>query len=163
MTRPGLAVALALAICVGIGARGASASELTVEFDLPVVDTADYNKPYVAIWLESPEANETLLLWHLDDRKDDKWLPDIRRWWRKLGRYAKPVDAVSGATRGPGQYRETFDVDAGGPLMLFLEVVREDGGRSLLRQSIDFSGSQRVFELPADREINAMTITLGEN
>lgn len=146
-----------------IGSVGAKAAEVTVEFSLPVIDTADYNKPYVAIWTETAGGSETLLLWHLDKRKEDKWLSDIRRWWRKLGRYGDTTDGVTGATRGPGRYRETFNVSAEAPFTLFLEVVREDGGRSLLRQPIDFAGSERIFELPADREIGATTITLGDN
>ncbi|MEM6999207.1 MAG: DUF2271 domain-containing protein [Pseudomonadota bacterium] len=140
----------------------ATARELQVEFDLPAFETADYNKPYVAIWLEYPGNNETLLLWHLNRSKDDKWLPDIRRWWRKLGRYGKPMDAVTGATRGPGSYREVFQLSNDAPFTLLVEVVREDGGRSLLKQRIDLSGEQRVFELPADKEIGTTTITLGE-
>ncbi|MEM6606116.1 MAG: DUF2271 domain-containing protein [Pseudomonadota bacterium] len=146
-----------------LGSTATMASELTVEFSLPKIDTADYNKPYVAIWLESSGTKESLLLWHLEGRKNDKWLPDIRRWWRKLGRYGETMDAVTGATRGPGEYRETFSINAAEPFTLFLEVVREDGGRSLLKQPIDFSGAQRVVELPADREIGVTTITLGED
>ena len=141
----------------------ASAREIQVEFDIPAIETADYHKPYVAIWLERPDNNETLLLWHLIDSEDDKWLPDIRRWWRKLGRYGETIDGVTGATRGPGDYREVFDVEAKEPFTLLLEVVREDGGRSLLKQRIDASGQQRVFNLPADKEIGVTTITLGEN
>ncbi len=152
----------ALAVCALV-ACGASAKEVQVEFDIPVIETADYNKPYVAIWMERPKGNETLMLWHLTRSKDDKWLPDIRRWWRKLGRYGETVDGLTGATRGPGIYREILKVEAQEPFTLLLEVVREDGGRSLLKQRIDFSADQRVFNLPAGKEIGATTITLGEN
>lgn len=141
---------------------GVTAREIQVEFEIPVFDTADYNKPYVAIWLELPKVNETLLLWHLKSAKDDKWLPDIRRWWRKLGRYGDPVDGVTGATRGPGGYHEVFNVDAEGSSTLLIEVVREDGGRSLLKQRVDLSGEAQQFILPADKEIGETKITLGE-
>lgn len=158
-----LRVASVLLLIAVLGSSLASSAELTVEFELPTIDTADYNRPYVAIWSESPEGSTTLLLWHLDKRKEDKWLSDIRRWWRKQGRYGRPVDAVTGATRGPGRYRETFTLDSESPFTLFLEVVREDGGRSLLKQPIDFTNTQRVYTLPADREIGVTTISLGDN
>ncbi|MEM8661230.1 MAG: DUF2271 domain-containing protein [Pseudomonadota bacterium] len=157
-----LPLACALMLCAALVGGTVSAREIQVEFALPVIDTADYNKPYVAIWLELPERNETLLLWHLDRHEEDKWLPDIRRWWRKLGRYGATVDAVTGATRGPGKYRERFIVEEDGPFTLLLEVVREDGGRTLIKQQLDFSGEQRVFQLPPEKEIGATTITLGE-
>ncbi|MEM7219324.1 MAG: DUF2271 domain-containing protein [Pseudomonadota bacterium] len=149
-----------MALCTA--ADSAAARELRVAFEIPVISTADYNKPYVAIWLERPQQSETLLLWHLKNAKDDKWLPDIRRWWRKQGRYGLPVDAVTGATRGPGRYRESFDVDIEGSATLLIEVVREDGGRTLIKQPMDFSGNEQVYVLPPDNEIGETTITLGE-
>ena len=48
----------------------------------------------------------TLALWYdLDNPKDegDKWLKDIRQWWRRVGRDVEvPIDGVTSATRAPG-------------------------------------------------------------
>lgn len=151
----------ALTCAVMLFGANAAAQQVEVAFELPAINTADYNKPYVAIWLERSDRNEALLLWHLNERSDDKWLPDIRRWWRKLGRYGQPVDGITGATRGPGRYREAFDVRIDEPVTLLIEVVREDGGRSLLRQRLDDSDDPQSYELPADQEISAITITVG--
>lgn len=160
MFKRGITAALVAAWLVG---QSAAASQLEVAFELPNIDSADYQRPYVAIWRESKGGHETLLLWHLKRKDEDKWLPDIRRWWRKLGRYGEAPDAVTGATRGPGQYRESFQLADSSPFTLLLEVVREDGGRSLIKQPIDFSSGEGVFELPAGEEIGPITITLGSS
>ena len=138
------------------------AEEVHVSFELPSFDSANYNKPYVAIWIESKESKETLLLWHLNRRDKDKWLPDIRRWWRKLGRYDDTPDGVTGATKGPGQYDKNFKIEGVSQFKLYIEVVREDGGRSLLKQAIDLDAEQTEYKLDADKEIGPVTITIGK-
>lgn len=136
----------------------AAANKLTVDFELPTFDTADYHKPYVAIWVESKEQKETLLLWHLKKRKQDKWLVDIRRWWRKLGRYDETPDGVTGATKGPGKYSETFEIKDLDKFTLLIEVVREDGGRSLLKQKIDFNDAKQSYRIKASKELGNVNI-----
>lgn len=138
------------------------AQKITVDFSLPEFSTQDYNKPYVAIWAEAKERNDTLLLWHLTKRDEDKWLIDIRRWWRKIGRYGDtPTDAVTGATKGPGEYSVTLDIGKLEQFNLMIEVVREDGGRSLLRQKINTEQSKK-YTLAADVEIGNVTINIGK-
>lgn len=156
-----LSAVLILALAVFISGS-VVAKEVSVAFELPHVDTADYHNPYVAIWTESGDGPQTLLLWHLHEEEEDKWLVDIRRWWRKLGRYGETPDGVTGATHGPGTYRKTFDIAIDGPFTLLIEVVREDGGRSLLRQAMDFADGPTAFTLPADKEVGELTITVGE-
>jgi len=150
-----LIVVLALVCCK------AQAAKVDINFELPRLATANYHKPYVAIWMEGDSSKETLLLWHLKRAEKDKWLKDIRRWWRKLGRYGKTPDGVTGATRGPGSYSESFEIKDDSPFTLFIEVVREDGGRSLLRQRIDMNADIKQYALEADDEIGQVTITIG--
>lgn len=140
---------------------GAQAKSIEVSFELPSFDTPNYHKPYVAIWLESNEKRETLLLWHLNKETEDKWLVDIRRWWRKQGRYGQAPDGITGATKGPGKYKKIFDIQRETKFKLFIEVVREDGGRSLLKQSIDLSGEKTEYQLKADKEIGPVIIKIG--
>lgn len=138
------------------------AKDITVDFSLPEFSTQDYNKPYVAIWTEAQGKNDTLLLWHLTKRDEDKWLVDIRRWWRKVGRYGDlPADGVTGATKGPGEYSVTLDIGELTEFNLMIEVVREDGGRSLLRQKINSQKKQK-YTLEADAEIGNVTINVGK-
>lgn len=138
------------------------AKDITVDFSIPEFSTQDYNKPYVAIWAETKGKNDTLLLWHLTKRDQDKWLVDIRRWWRKVGRYGEmPADGITGATKGPGDYNVTLDIGDLEKFTLMIEVVREDGGRSLLRQAIDTTKASK-YALAADVEIGDVTINVGK-
>lgn len=153
-------------LVLGVFIMGAMSSSvvwsksLTVDFSIPEFSSSNYNKPYVAIWAETDKNNETLLLWHSSKGKEDKWLVDIRRWWRKAGRYnTAPVDALTGATKGPGNYHVTLDTGSLKAFNLMIEVVREDGGRSLLRQPIDVSKSTK-YTLPADQEIGQVVIKI---
>jgi len=139
----------------------AQAKQIELDFSLPSFSTANYHNPYVAIWLEGSEKKQTLMLWHLKKGRKDKWLVDIRRWWRKQGRYGEVPDGVTGATKGPDNYNKKFNVDGVSQFNLIIEVVREDGGRSLLKQAIDFNDKQTEYKLPGDKEIGPVTITIG--
>jgi len=139
----------------------AQAQQMELKFELPSFTTANYHNPYVAIWIESNKKKETLLLWHLKKGRKDKWLVDIRRWWRKQGRYGTAPDGVTGATKGPDIYKKKFDINDVEQFNLFIEVVREDGGRSLLKQAINVNDQQMVYKIAADKEIGPVTINLG--
>lgn len=140
----------------------ASAASLSVDFSLPKIQSKKYRKPYVAIWAEHKGDSENLLLWHLVKHKgkSDKWLPDLRRWWRKEGRYAaQKFDGMTGATKGAGDYHVDLDVaHLPKKFTLFIEVVREKGGRSIVRQKIDLSKTNKEFKLDATEELGAVTI-----
>ncbi len=137
-----------------------------IEFALPVLEVDPYHRPYVAIWIETAnrEAVKTLAVWS----EKDTWLKDMRQWWRKVGRIKKEdLDGVSGATHKPGQYRIAWDglnylgkAVAPGEYLLNIESVREEGGRSYLRQkiSLDQSQSAKEFTLPADAEIGPIKV-----
>ena len=78
----------------------AVAADLSVKFDLPQLNVAEYHKPYVAIWLERADQSVAANLAVLYDLKKDaageKWVKDLRTWWRKAGRDAKfPLEAVT--------------------------------------------------------------------
>ena len=121
-------------------------ADLAVKFDLPVLNVAEYHKPYVAIWIEQGDATVASSLAVLYDvRKKDnaglKWVKDLRQWWRKAGRdVALPADGLSGATRGSGEQtlqfgpaRTQFDRLPAGDYKLVIEATREAGGRELVR------------------------------
>jgi len=150
-----------LVLVLLMGCVSAQAQEMEISFALPSFSTANYHNPYVAIWLESNEKKQTLLLWHLKKGRKDKWLVDIRRWWRKQGRYGEVPDGVTGATKGPDNYKTRFDISGVEQFNLFIEVVREDGGRSLLKQAINLKDKQSEYKLAADKEIGPVTINIG--
>jgi len=136
-----------------------------VELELPS-KSGQYHNPYVAIWIEDTAGNSvrTLALW----RERAKWLKDLRRWWRKVGRKNQTlVDAVSSATRAAGRYSLTFNHldDKGVPIahgdyFLRIEVVREKGGRTISKQAISIDGQPHAYPLAATAELNSSTFKI---
>lgn len=126
----------------------------------------EYHPPYVAAWIENSKKKpvRTLLLW----RKEPKWLKDIRRWWRRVGRKSPAlVDAITSATRSAGSYSLSFNTtdDTQQPLpngdyTLYIEVVREKGGRALLKQVFNLGAGKQEFTLPATEETDPITFTV---
>lgn len=129
---------LALAAAV-LPFAGAQAAELKVKVEIPQLDVAEYHRPYVAVWIERPDASvaANLAVWYQQPRtrggapggkgpggeggmgggeSGTKWLPDLRQWWRRSGRSLElPVDGVTGATRPAGSHELVFS-DAKPPL-----------------------------------------------
>lgn len=144
-----------------------SATELQLSLNLPP-QSGEYHNPYVAIWVEDSAGKSvrTLVLW----REGNKWLKDIRRWWRKVGRKNENlVDAVTSATRAAGNYQLNFKaLDdeqhnlSVGTYILNIEVVRENGGRSMIKQKFTLNGTSQIFKLISSSEIAKSTFTIKE-
>jgi hypothetical protein len=126
----------------------------------------EYHPPYVAAWLENSDKKSvrTLLLW----RKEPKWLKDIRRWWRNVGRKdANLVDAITSATHAAGTFPLSFQAtnDIGEPLpdgnyTLYIEVVREKGGRALLKQHFTLNNNAQTFTFKATAETGEIIFSI---
>ena len=142
----------------------AMAADLSVKFDLPQLNVAEYHKPYVAIWLERADQSVAANLAVLYDLKKDaageKWVKDLRTWWRKAGRDAKfPLDGVSGATRPAGSQtmkfdgaKHGFDKLPAGDYKLVVEASREAGGRELVKVPFTWTGKGKVAANAAGKE-----------
>ena len=142
----------------------AMAADLSVKFDLPQLNVAEYHKPYVAIWLERADqsvASNLAVLYDLKkDAAGDKWVKDLRTWWRKAGRDAKfPLDGVSGATRSAGSQTMKFDgakhgLDKlpAGDYKLVVEASREAGGRELVKVPFTWAGKGKLTASAAGKE-----------
>lgn len=126
----------------------------------------EYHPPYVAAWIENSKKKSvrTLLLW----RKEPKWLKDIRRWWRNVGRKdAALVDAITSATHAAGTFPLSFLATddnkkslLDGNYTLYIEVVREKGGRALLKQKFTLNNQTQQFTLKETAETGAITFTI---
>jgi hypothetical protein len=122
------------------------AAGMTVTIEVPKLDVAEYHKPFVAAWIEGADGTvaANLNVWYdvkQEDKKGNKWLKDLRQWWRRAGRdLDMPVDGLSSATRPAGKHALDFDA-ASAPLAtlkpgeyeLVVEAAREVGGREILR------------------------------
>ncbi len=145
---PALIQKLLPALVAGVFSYQANAGEISVKVTLPQINTAEYHRPYVAIWVEKPDQSvqKNLAVWYSQKKTDkgeqsDKWLKDLRQWWRKSGReQALPMDGVTGATRAVGEHALTF-VEGKEPLAtlpagqynIAVESAREKGGREIVR------------------------------
>lgn len=153
-----LATLLAMAVSGTVQAQ-----TVTVELQLPVISSSQYKRPYVAVWVEKQgerRALSTLAVWY----EDKKWLKDIRRWWRKAGRYDTDVDAVTGATRAPGTYTLDWQTEnlPQGDYLICLEAVREHGNRTLLKQLVTVGEGAKEYRIAAGDELGPVSIKVGE-
>jgi hypothetical protein len=140
-------------------------TEISIELTLKQ-QSGEYHRPYVASWIENSKSKSvrTLLLW----REQAKWLKDIRRWWRKAGRKDTDlVDGITSATRAAGKFQLSFlaeDDDKkslkNGQYTLFIEVVRENGGRAIIRQPFFLNGSKETFSLAATNETDQIKFSV---
>ncbi|MCQ4240089.1 DUF2271 domain-containing protein [Stutzerimonas stutzeri] len=150
------------------------AADMDVTVEIPRLQVAEYHRPYVAIWLEKPDQSHAadLAVWYdlkLKDKEGEKWLKDLRQWWRRSGRSLEmPVDGLSAATRAVGTHSLKFS-DSRTPLQalpageyrLVVEAVREVGGRELLRLPFSWPPQQTETQsIQGESELGAITLTL---
>jgi len=159
----------ALLVFAFVGA--ASAADLSLNVEIPNLPVAEYHKPYVAIWVESPDQAiaANLAVWYQIRGEHTKWLPDLRQWWRRGGRDLKvPVDGLTGATRPAGQHILKFDAAAEplsklapGKYTLVVEAVREVGGREAVRIPFEWPiKSAKRESVKGSTELGAVALTL---
>lgn len=152
----------AVATAVTGSAAIANAAELTVSVEVPKINVAEYHRPYVAIWLEDSAGKVTnLAVWYNVNntkKEGEKWLKDMRQWWRKSGReLAMPVDGLSSPTRAPGTHQVRFDGAASplkalapGNYKLVVEAAREVGGRELVSLPFQWPAGGATSAITAD-------------
>ncbi len=150
------------------------AAELKINVEIPRLQVAEYHRPYVAIWLEKPDQSHVanLAVWYdlkMKEREGEKWLKDLRQWWRRSGRSLQmPVDGVSGATRAVGTHSLAFSDRDGvlqnlpaGDYRVVIEAAREVGGREL--QRLPFSWPPRsasTVTAQGSHELGALSVEL---
>ncbi len=163
-----------LALTLPLASSWAAAADLSVKFELPRLNVAEYHKPYVAIWVEKADqavaANLAVLYdVKMKNKEGEKWLKDLRSWWRKAGRDATmPIDGVSGATRAPGVHTMKFDgAKAGldklpaGDYTLVIEAARESGGREVVKVPFNWTGKGKAEANAAGKdELGAVSLQL---
>lgn len=153
-------------------AKAVKQAELTVE--IPRLEVAEYHPPYLAVWLADKRHQRVVdvAVWYdlkLADQEGEKWLKDLRQWWRRSGRMADmPIDGVSGATRRPGIQRidlsaltRSFKQLGGGTYYLYIEAAREVGGRELIRIPLQLPLTEPLkFSDSGEHELGRITLTL---
>lgn len=161
------------AALTGLMAGPALAADLELSLEIPRLTVAEYHRPYVAVWVETPDkaAVRTLAVWYdvkLKNQEGEKWLKDMRQWWRKAGRdMAMPADGVSAATRAPGKHQVIFkgarDLKGlpAGQYNLVVEAAREVGGVEVLRAPFQWPPKARASAAAkGSTELGAMSVTV---
>lgn len=161
-----------IAALTGAGApAAANSAELTVSVEIPRLNVAEYHRPYVALWIETPDqtAVRTLSVWYgvnLKGEEGSTWLKDMRTWWRKAGRsLSLPANGVSGPTKAPGKHQLAFKGAqlgnlAPGQYSLAVEAAREVGGREVVR--VPFTWPPRganTASAKGSAELGAVSVT----
>ncbi|MBE3037373.1 MAG: DUF2271 domain-containing protein, partial [Chloroflexi bacterium] len=122
--------------------------------------------PYVAIWIEDSagKAVRTISVWG----KKQKYIRDLKTWW-KIG-VAQPtlVNAVSRASRAAGQYQLVWDGkdDKGaavtpGTYTVRVETARENGPNTLLAGPIPCADKPATAAIPGNNEVDAVGLSYG--
>jgi len=160
--------AACLCVCAAalFGPANLQAAQSDIRLELPAIETSQYHRPYVAVWVEDAQQQPVKLIALWVEKPD--WLKDLRRFWRKIGRSNTAlVDALSGATQKPGSYTLHWDGkdDDGGALpegkyTLFVEAAREQGGRSLAKHEFTLPAKEAVIEIAADGELGDISAVL---
>ncbi|MDP1598350.1 DUF2271 domain-containing protein [Phenylobacterium sp.] len=162
------------AALTGLMATPALAADLELSLEIPRLTVAEYHRPYVAVWIENPDktAVKTLAVWYdvkLKNNEGQKWLKDMRQWWRRAGRdMSLPADGVSAATRAPGKHQVVFKGDAAplgklpaGQYNLVVEAAREVGGVEVLRAPFQWPPKARATSsAQGSSELGAMSVTV---
>lgn len=158
---------LLAALFAGAAAANASAAELRLEVEVPRKAVAEYHAPYLAFWLKHADSGEIvpLGLWY-DDQ--EKWLKDLRLWWRRTGRtQSAPYDGLTGATRRPGTHSVDFsDLPAladlpAGDYQLVVEAAREVGGREVVRLPFHWPATEeKTVHADGEQELGRVQLRL---
>lgn len=165
--------AVALMLTSLVGAR-AHAADISLKVAIPRIETAEYHRPYVAIWLEDDHKKivRDLALWYEQKKANDEgreWLKDLRQWWRLSGRNQEhPADGVSGATRAVGV--QTLNISdqtpplkglPAGSYQVVVEAAREKGGHELVRLPLAWPPVQTsTHNAQGEHELGPIELTL---
>lgn len=140
---------------------------LQVDYVIPDGDAADYESPYVAIWITDADRNLVRVLQLLGVRS--RWMEENYIWHRRYGRkVGSLVDAVARPTRRPGAYSVVWDGqdDDGAPAplgsyILHVEAAREHGAHQYT--TLDIAVVEDTFEdaMLAGEELGAVAVRYG--
>ena len=140
----------ALARVSADGPSWKSGYEVAVNFEINEPGGGRYHRPYVAVWIEDASGNtvRSLSLWVQTSGRGPRWIPDLKRWYRKEMARRKSsggdlIDVISSATRMPGKYslvwngrNDDGDLVPSGTYSVCIEAAREHGTYQLIREDL---------------------------
>lgn len=140
---------------------------LSASIELPRIAAANYERPYVAVWITDAEKNpvRTLLLLGPEAR----WRESNYIYWRRVERKdLEGAAKIARPTRSPGRYEVVWDgrTDAGalappGQYVLNIEVTREHGGHSFVTAPLDIAPKAFSRTIGAAQELGEVQVRFG--
>jgi FAD:protein FMN transferase len=141
--------------------------ELAVDFEVAPQEGYRYHRPYVAVWVESPEGKRvrTLSLCVNTSGRGPRYIRELRRWFsgeRDQENAGGPdlVASMSGATRPPGAYSVVWNgrddrgnVVEQGAYRIVIEAAREHGSYQLMQQELTLGAKPVAADLSGNQEI----------
>jgi hypothetical protein len=111
------ALALAMAALFATAAP-AGAAEMNLRIEVPTLNVAEYHRPYLAAWIERADQSvaANLAVWYDVKKKDkegEKWLKDMRQWWRRTGASSRCRSTASAVPPAPRVSRSSISVPQG--------------------------------------------------
>jgi len=146
-------------------AQTATSPTATIRFALPKIRSANYRKPYVAVWLEDSDHQVVKNLMLLGE--SERWMSKNSFWWRREGRKSPELlDIFARPTRRAGEYQITWQgrddfgqTLAPGIYHLSMEAARENGDHE--RISIPFKlGQAGLLTASGQQEINRLELEI---
>lgn len=160
---------LTFAAAMGVAAASpAFSAELKVTVEVPRIPVAEYHAPYVALWIEKSDGTAAGTLAVRFRPNHEKWLKDMRTWWRKTGReMTYEADGLSGPTRSPGVQQYAFASDKGvlkdlkpGQYTLVVDAAREAGGYEAVRVPFTWGKPAKPKGAKGSKELGAVTVAV---
>lgn len=136
-----------------------------INFTLPKINSAEYRKPYVALWVADNKGKVVKNLLILG--QSERWMKENRTWWRLQGRKAPQLlDGFARPTRRPGKYsiswngRDDFGQQLPkGKYRLYSEAAREHGGHEKISIEIDLGNNKQSLLKKGKQEISELAFT----
>lgn len=140
---------------------------LTATLEIPAHGGANYERPYVAVWITDADKRVVRTLLVLGP--EARWRESNYIYWRRVERMDMAVVArVARTTRAPGRYDVLWDGrdDAGRPVprggyTLNIEASREHGGHSFVTMPLNLGAAPASFQADAALELGVTRARYG--
>ncbi|SKA19381.1 DUF2271 domain-containing protein [Sediminibacterium ginsengisoli] len=140
--------------------------ELIVNLEVSVIE-GRARRPFIAVWIEDSNNKpvRNLVVWYNRDR----WLPDLKTWYRHYGQSigveGSIIGSTSSATRPPGKYALKWDGkdDKGnlvkpGKYSVHIEAAREHGTYQVMTEEMEFNSKPKQITLTGNVEIASASL-----
>lgn len=140
---------------------------LYIDYEIPRIDTSDYEYPYVVMWVTTEDKKLVRALTVIGNQP--RWVEENYVFWRRYGRKNLAlIEALSRPSKAPGQYNLSWDgyshkgePVAQGTYILHIEASREHGGHQYIKRELSLSSDTFEDIVNAGDELGQIDIHYG--